>query len=140
MQDLDNQSLPSCLLRSESVSGLSGILALVKIDEVAKLKDNPEFLRGFSVQELELVRSRAKGHHSLAARYAAKQAAQALTGLPWTNFEIRRLTDQPPVLYLMNQAEAQEESLSTYFTISLSHDEPYALAYLVEIEVYPTTS
>ena len=133
MQNLDNLSLPTCLLRSEIVYSLPSILALVRIDEVAELKEDPEFLRGFSVQELKLVRSRAKGHHSLAARYAAKQAAQALTGLPWTSFEIRRLTDQPPVLYLKNQKEPL-----TNFTISLSHDEPYALAYLVEIETYPT--
>ena len=136
MQNLDNQSLPTCILRSETVSGLASILALVKIDELAKLQEDPEFLKGFSAQELKLVRSRAKGHHSLAARYAAKQAAQALTNLPWTSFEIRRLTDQPPILFLMNQ----EESLSTYFTLSLSHDEPYALAYLVEIETYRVKS
>ena len=136
MSKQDRLILPKCVIRHEKIASLSGILATVNIDDVSDLKENTEFLKGFTSQEIELVRSRAKGHHSLAARYAAKQAAQALTGLSWTEFEIIRPVDQPPVLSLRDQ---NADSLSQYFTLSLTHDEPYALAYLIELKAFEGT-
>ena len=133
MPQQDDLILPKCTLRHEKLSSRPSILALVKIDDVSILKENVEFLRGFTSQEIELVRSRAKGQHSLAARYAAKQAAQALTGLDWTKFEIIRPVDRPPILCLRGQ---DADSLNQYFTLSLTHDEPYALAYLVVLKTF----
>ncbi|MAD61180.1 MAG: hypothetical protein CMH49_06695 [Myxococcales bacterium] len=135
MSKQDRLILPKCIIRHEKTASLPSILALVNINDVLDLKENTEFLKGFTAQEMALVRSRAKGHHSLAARYAAKQAAQALTELCWTEFEIVRPVDQPPILCLRGQSI---DSLNQFFTLSLTHDEPYALAYLVALKPFNT--
>ena len=130
---MKNQSLPTCVLRFETLARYRSVTVLVDIDEIAQFCESSKLLSGFTRQELDLVHSRAKGIHSLAARYAAKQGAQALSTLSWTEFEVIRPTDCPPVLCLKNQGS---DSLSKYFTLSLSHDEPYAVAYLIELEKY----
>ena len=110
---------------------------LVAIAEVEKVRHDTHFLLGFSEKELELCQGTRRGSHSLAARYAAKRAAEALIGVSWQHFEIVRPYESPPLLYrrLLNEATGMYQgtsvSLADSIKLSLAHDEPLAVAHLV---------
>ena len=131
-------TLPSCkiLERVHNIGGhtVLGLTVLVQIDEVAKYKSEDAFIEGFSAHELALCQGHRKGEHSLAARYAAKRAAEALIGEPWQSFEVVRYHDQPPSLQRRGVSERLDHHLegsNLRALLSLTHDEPIAAAHLV---------
>jgi holo-[acyl-carrier protein] synthase len=87
--------------------------------------------------------------HSLAARWAAKEAAakalgvgiagvgaQAVVGLHtavrWHDLEVRRPAGQRPTLILHGTAEARANALGwTNVSLSLTHGRDYAVAFVV---------
>ena len=106
------------------------ILVSVQIDHCQILMNDPGFLRGFSSQELAYISSQAKGAHSLAARYAVKRGAEILTHIPWYKFEITRTSEGVP------QLQGRDKHVCAHLLdhpvlISIAHDEPIAVAYLV---------
>ena len=105
------------------------LLISVLIEECEALIEHTEFLKGFSERELSYISAKAKGSHSLAARYAAKRGAELISNLPWYCFEVARGPEGIPHL------KGREERTCAHLTtapiiLSLTHDEPYALAYL----------
>jgi phosphopantetheinyl transferase (holo-ACP synthase) len=121
---------PSFIVHRYKVSECPTILIMVQISEVESYRENSEFLSGFSAQEIRLVQDTPKGVHSLAARYAAKRAAEILIGQPWQTFEVMREPDHPPQLH---HRDEEASSLATQYSLSLTHDEPYAAAYLAPL-------
>ena len=121
---------PSFIVHRYMVNGRPTILIMVRISEVESYREDSHFLSGFSAQEISLIQNTPKGIHSLAARYAAKRAAEILIGHPWQSFEIMREPDHPPKLH---RRDEEASSLATQYSISLTHDEPYAAAYLAAL-------
>ena len=106
------------------------LLISVFIEECEALIEHPEFLEGFSERELSYISAKAKGSHSLAARYAAKRGAELISSLPWFCFEVARNSEGIP--HLQGREERARMYLSTApLMLSLTHDDPYALAYLL---------
>ena len=97
----------------------------------AALERSPGFLeRVFTPAEREL------GHHSLAARWAAKEAlAKALGapgGLNWQDAEVVREANGRPRLAIKGAIAARAEELGiTSFHLSLSHDAGIASAVVI---------
>ena len=121
---------PYTVIPSSNMSQSSSVTVLVNIAAVERAMNNVEFTGGFTERELSLGTSTRRGVHSIAARYAAKKAAERLTGISWDTFEVFRHTDEPPVLYNRESGA----SLVSQFALSLTHDEPFAGAYLVDLQ------
>ena len=120
---------------------------IVTIADFRDFKESSPLLQGFSKQEIDLIRSTARGYQSFAARYAAKKAAELLTEIPWQYFEVYRKKDHPPQLLLRSQALEQADTIyktnessttvklphtlpvAKQFHLSLTHDDPFAAAY-----------
>ena len=118
---------PHCHIESRGAS----ILASVIIAECQALIEEPHFINGFSDEELRYSLRGAKSAHALAARYAAKRGAESLTGLSWCRFEVLRSDEGAPTL-TARDPEARL-ALGGRVALSITHDEPLALAYLVRI-------
>jgi holo-[acyl-carrier protein] synthase len=76
---------------------------------------------------------------SLAARFAAKEAVSKALGtgigvVAWQEIEILRDATRRPCLFLHGMAARQSESLGLReWSVSLSHDQNYAIAVVVAI-------
>ena len=74
---------------------------------------------------------------SLAARWAAKEAvskalARGFAGIPWRDIEVINDARGAPHVLLYGAAHAEAEALGlTEWSISLSHTEEYAVAFVV---------
>lgn len=73
---------------------------------------------------------------SLAARFAAKEAAAKALGAPagmrWTDATVHRRADGPPVLEITGTVAARAEELGvTSFHVSISHDAGIASAVVI---------
>ena len=109
----------------------SSTLISVQISDCEALMTAPEFLASFSERELDYIFSKARGAHSLSARYAAKVGAESISHIPWYQFEITRTAEGIP--QLLGRNERACTYLDTYpILLSLAHDEPLALAYLMQ--------
>lgn len=109
-----------------------GASALVSVSIAAcqALIDASYLEVGFSEVELSYALGGHRGAHALAARYAAKRCAESLTDLSWLSFEIHRSDEGAPTL--VGRTEAARQALQRgHFSLSLTHDDPLALAYLV---------
>lgn len=106
--------------------GFETALVMVRIKHLLPFQNRKEFLAAFSDHEQQTFMS-PKGLHSWAARYAAKRAAEALSGEHWYSFEVIRWPDSPPKLH---KRFSQRDDHLTHYSLSLSHDEPFAVAYL----------
>lgn len=116
-------TLPLCHF-TEITSGL--VLAEVSCLEVKAFLTTPQFQRGFTQQELDYAAGLARGIQSLAARYAAKRAAQKLTDFGWETFEVVRTSEGVP-----SWAPHPDLALGgKWLMLSLSHDGDVALAYV----------
>ncbi len=94
--------------------------------------------RVFTPQEIEDTHGR---FDSLAARFAAKEATSKALGtgfgeIAWTDVEVVRGPDREPSLRLLGSAAkvAGQLRLSTW-SVSLSHDGSYAIAFVVAIGI-----
>lgn len=113
-----------------SIVGLGiDVVAIERFE--AALEKSPGFLtRVFTPAEREL------GHHSLAARWAAKEAlAKALGapgGLNWQDAEVVREETGKPRLAIKGSIAARAAELGiTSFHLSLSHDAGIASAVVI---------
>lgn len=113
-----------------------------EIDRVAKLYErHPDaFLaRVFTPGEREYCRARVKGFaESLAARWAAKEAAMKALGtgwsdgVKWTDFEVRSLPSGQPELVASGRAKEIADRLGIVeWRLSLTHCKTLALAFVV---------
>ena len=127
-QHATRTSQPHCQIESCGAS----ILASVVIAECQALIEEPHFINGFSDEELRYALRGAKSAHALAARYAAKRGAESLTGLSWSRFEVLRSDEGAPTL-TARDPEARL-ALGGRVALSITHDEPLALAYLVRTD------
>jgi holo-[acyl-carrier protein] synthase len=88
---------------------------------------------------LELVQAHSKPA-SLAARFAGKEAVSKALGcgigmVGWREIEIRRDDAHPPQVVLYGEADLLAKSLGlTQWTISLSHTQDLAIAFVVAVE------
>ena len=112
----------------------------VDIIEIARVKKaslrwGERFLtRVFTTGELALFRSK---NHSLAARFAAKEAIlKALdarnAGISWQDIEILATTRGKPYVSLKNEALSAADRLAVKnIDISLSHSKDHAIAFVI---------
>lgn len=94
--------------------------------------------RVFTEAEIAYCRSHRDPVPSFAARFAAKEAGiKALgvgwqEGMRWTDFEVTRERDQPPVLRLHGASARMAEAQSVQkIHLSLTHGEAQAIAFVV---------
>lgn len=122
-------SIQSTLPHYEVNNFKETLLIFVSIKQCEVCRTYPEFLDGFSEQELDYSLSKARGSHSLSARYAAKRGAELISELPWYDFEVIRSPEGVPRLS-GRTARVRTYLKTTPIILSLAHDDPYALAYL----------
>ena len=116
---------------------LSNGVDLVEIErfQAAVQRHGERFLqRVFTAHELDEV-----GHNiaSLAARFAAKEAVSKALGtgigpIAWREIEVLRGEARQPLLLLHGEAAHRAESLGlSIWSLSLSHTQNYAIAFVV---------
>ncbi len=114
-------------------------LDAVNIDRCKKWRDSPKLLsRFFHPDELEEARKKGSMEiHSLAARFAAKEAFGKALGTGLIGFslnEVAVLNDPrgKPELFLYGRAkEIYEKQGSGSVFVSLTHERDYAIAFVV---------
>ncbi len=115
------------------MSGIVGVgVDLVEIGRFAESLRRTPALRERLFTPVEA----ALPEHSLAARFAAKEALAKALGAPgdlaWLDAEVVRLESGQPMLRLLGTVLARAESLGVARThLSLSHDGGFATAYVV---------
>ncbi len=93
--------------------------------------------RIFTPRELEQV---GENIASLAVRFAAKEAVSKALGtgmgvVRWQEIEVLRGPSREPILHLHGKAQRLAEELGlTTWSISLSHSDDYAVAFVVAVE------
>jgi holo-[acyl-carrier protein] synthase len=111
----------------------------VNIDRMKRWKRNPDMIRRFFHPE-EITTAKRRGSmemHSLAARFAAKEAFGKALGTGLTGFSLREcavLNDKlgKPDLCLFGRAkEALEDFGGTRAFLALTHEHDYAIAVVV---------
>lgn len=113
----------------------------VDIIEVARIRaalENPRTGnrfrdRVFTAEEAAYCSRRRNAYESFAARFAAKEAMMKALGrgLGWREIEVVRVSG-PPRIRLHGRAAAQTEALGVRrISLSLSHTEQLAIAYVV---------
>jgi holo-[acyl-carrier protein] synthase len=113
---------------------VASAFALVEIDAVVRFRSQAGV---FSAEEEAYARARSDPERRLAARLAAKQAAQRLLGhgVPLGEIEIVRGRHGPPVLRLSAQArERMRELGASSALVSLTHERRHAAAVVVLLE------
>lgn len=119
--------------RSDSDGVCASAVELAGIEEVERLLAREE-LTIFSPAELAYARARSDPARRLAARLAAKRAAQGLLGadLALAEFEVVRGDWGPPRLRLSQRAEGRLSGLgATAALVSLTHERRLAGALVV---------
>jgi holo-[acyl-carrier protein] synthase len=112
------------------------LIEIARIEEVVSRHGRHYLERVFTPAELDYCGKRAE---SLAGRFAAKEAvAKALgTGIgdvAWQDIEILGDEQKAPTLTLQGKAERRARELGlTSWSISISHDQSYAIAFVVAI-------
>lgn len=109
---------------------------IVKISRIEKSIKSEAFLnRVFSERERELISK--KGASTAAANFAAKEAfgkalGSGVRGFSLSEVEILREESGAPYILLSGDAERLAEGLT--FSVSLSHEKEYAIAFLIAEE------
>ena len=96
--------------------------------------------RLFSAAELEHAGSHRRPGRSLAARFAAKEAALkalGIGGLRLHEVEVRGGGSEPPVLVLHGEAAATARRQQVRLAVSLSHEREVAVAVVVSQPLPP---
>jgi holo-[acyl-carrier-protein] synthase len=113
---------------------VASAFALVEIEAVKHLRSREDV---FTAEEETYARARSDPERRLAARLAAKQAAQRLLGggVPLGEIEIVRGRRGPPVLRLTGGAEERMRELgASSALVSLTHERRHAAAVVVFLE------
>lgn len=112
---------------------------IVEIDRIkAAVSRRPRFLeRVFTAEERRYCLSKPNPWPSLAARFAAKEAARKALGVglgafSWQEIEIVKRDNEPPALQLSGKGlfYAKERSI-THWHVSLSHNHTAAVALVI---------
>lgn len=110
---------------------------LIRIDRVKKAMANPRFLtRVFSVAEKELFEGRGLRPETVAANFAAKEAFSKALGTGVRGFALREVSvlRDPlgrPYFFLEGRAKQAAEQAGLTFSVSLTHTEDTAAAFVV---------
>lgn len=110
---------------------------LIRIDRIKKSMANPRFLtRVFSVAELSLFEQKQYRAETVAANFAAKEAFAKALGTGVRGFgltEVSVLRDElgRPYFLLEGRAKALAEEAGLSFSVSLTHTEDIAAAFVV---------
>lgn len=116
---------------------------LIEVERIRRAveRHGERFLtRLFTPAELAYCQSGGKAQfHRMAARFAAKEAALkaiglGLSGVKWTEVEVRRLDSGQPTLHLSERlAQIAAERGVRSLQLSLSHAQAYAIAQVVAL-------
>lgn len=94
--------------------------------------------RVYTPSEIVYCMRKKRFGESLAARFAAKEAAAKAIGtgisrgVGWLEFEVRRQPGQAPTIHLSGRAQEIAETLEiTRFSLSLTHTQGMALAVVI---------
>jgi len=113
---------------------------IIAVDRIARvIQKNPRFIeKVFSQREQLYCKSKANPAQSYAARFAAKEAVMKALGTGWDNgiswIEIEVLNDAKgkPDIVISNKTKALVESKGVRrIQISLSHEQQYAIAFVI---------
>lgn len=113
---------------------------IIEIERVAAVWERHPWRFGrrvFTPAELVYCQQRSRMMESLAARWAAKEAAMKSLGLPmgscrWTDLEVVTMPGGQPTLHLKGKAALRARQLGiTTLHLSLSHCDLYAQAVVV---------
>ena len=112
------------------------LIEISRIEEVVSRHGKHYLERIYTPAELELCGVRSE---SLAGRFAAKEAAAKALGcgigdVDWKEIEILGNEQRAPVLYLHGKAAQKADELGlTSWSVSLSHSQSHALAFVVAL-------
>ncbi|MBQ4152902.1 MAG: holo-ACP synthase [Oscillospiraceae bacterium] len=110
---------------------------LIKIDRMKEAMKNPRFLtRVFSVAELSLFEERNYRAETVAANFAAKEAFSKALGTGVRGFSLNEVsvlrdTLGKPYFLLEGRAKQLAEQAGLFFSVSLTHTEDTAAAFVV---------
>lgn len=113
---------------------VASAFALVEIDAVKHLRSQEGV---FTAEEQAYARGKSDPERRLAARLAAKQAAQRLLGggVSLGEIEVVRGRQGPPVLRLSGEAQGRMRELgASSARVSLTHERRHAAAVVVLLE------
>ena len=112
------------------------LIEISRIEETVSRHGKHYLERVYTPAELELCGRRAE---SLAGRFAAKEAVAKALGcgigdVEWKEIEILGDEQHAPVLHLHGKASQKAEELGlTSWSVSLSHSQSHAIAFVVAI-------
>lgn len=110
---------------------------LISINRIEKSLANPRFLtRVFSVGEIEMFRERGCPAQTIAANFAAKEAfskalGTGVHGFRWNEVSVLRDSLGKPYFLLEGRAKYLAEQSGLRFSVSLSHTDDTAAAFVV---------
>lgn len=114
---------------------------VVRIDRIAKSIQNPRFLeRVFSAEEIEVFARKSMPVQSIAAAFSAKEAFSKALGTGVRGFslpEVEILHDAlgKPYFRLRGRAAARAAEKGLAFSLSLSHTDEIAAAFVVAYSI-----
>jgi holo-[acyl-carrier protein] synthase len=116
---------------------------LVEVARIQQALENPRIGRRFrdrvyTEKEIEYCEKRRRKFESYAGRFAAKEAVMKALGrgwgakVGWLDIEVVRAPSGKPQACLRNKAAAFARELGLQcFSLSITHTEKYAMAYIV---------
>ena len=113
------------------------LIEISRIEEVVSRHGKHYLERIYTPAELELCGKRVE---SLAGRFAAKEAVAKALGcgigdITWKEIEILGDNQNAPVLHSRGKASQKADEFGlTNWSISLSHNQSYAIAFVVAID------
>lgn len=108
---------------------------IVNIKRIKKSIKNPRFLeRVYGKEELSQYRQRGENPNFLAANFAAKEAFAKSLGTGFIGFglkDVQVLRDKLGAPYFSLSEKAIKQAGGKSFSLSLSHEQDYAIAFVV---------
>ena len=141
---LERIAMSRCKKSTENKGLFTSKTVAVHIDTFEKLwHENPYYLgcllqSGFTEAERNYAKT-FKSFQHFAVRLACKLAASHISRIPWYHFEVIRSEEGVPHLKILAQHIGHDHKTMYYegvnstpreFLISLTHDDPWAIAYV----------
>ena len=110
---------------------------LIAINRIGKSLANPRFItRVFSVAEIDMFERRGYPVQTIAANFAAKEAfskalGTGIRGFRWNEVSVLRDSFGKPYFLLEGRAKYLAEQAGLCFSLSLSHTDDTAAAFVV---------
>ena len=105
---------------------------LIAINRIGKSLANPRFLtRVFSVAEIDMFERRGYPVQTIAANFAAKALGTGIRGFRWNEVSVLRDSFGKPYFLLEGRAKYLAEQAGLCFSLSLSHTDDTAAAFVV---------